>query len=107
MALDIAGAAVGYDAKGIQEFINKLNIEMIDDLVKQIHDAQSPINAAVDNVWQGRAANAFKEKFDRDGQTMIETLNIIKGDVESNLYQIGKNLDNFDEGIAEQINNAE
>lgn len=101
--LNIEQAGIGYDNVGISNFLNKLNLDVIDDLISTIHNDMVPLRAAVDQMWAGQSANAFKEKLERDSQTMIETLDGIKEDVKAEFAQIAQNVDNYDAAIADSL----
>ena len=101
--LNIEQAGIGYDQTGISEFLNKLNLDVIDDLISTINGNMGTLRTAVDQVWAGQAANAFKEKMERDSDTMIKTLEGIKDDVKSEFAQIAQNIDNYDSAIADSL----
>lgn len=101
--LNIEQAGIGYDTAGISNFLNKLNLDVIDDLVSKLHNNIGPLREAVDQVWVGQSANAFKEKLERDSETMIQTLERIKDDVKAEFAQIAQNIDNYDSAIAESL----
>ena len=101
--LNIEQAGIGYDTAGISNFLNKLNLDVIDDLVSKLHNNIGPLREAVDQVWVGQSANAFKEKLERDSETMIQTLEGIKDDVKAEFAQIAQNVDNYDSAIAESL----
>ncbi|MBO5475647.1 MAG: hypothetical protein J5982_04025 [Bacilli bacterium] len=101
--LNIEQAGIGYDTVGISNFLNKLNLDVIDDLISKLHNNMGTLRAAVDQVWAGQSANAFKEKLERDSETMIQTLEGIKDDVKAEFAQIAQNVDNYDSAIAESL----
>lgn len=101
--LNIEQAGIGYDTVGISNFLNKLNLDVIDDLVAKLHNNMGTLRTAVDQVWAGQSANAFKEKLERDSETMIQTLEGIKDDVKAEFAQIAQNVDNYDSAIAESL----
>ena len=101
--LNIEQAGIGYDQQGISAFLEKLNLDVIDDLVQTINGNMGTLRSAVDQVWAGQAANAFKDKLDRDSQTMIKTLDGIKDDVRAEFAQIAQNVDNYDSAIANSL----
>ncbi len=105
--LNIEQASVGYDVQGIQEFLNNLNLNVIDALTQKINDSMSTLREATDEVWVGQAADAFKAKLERDSRTMIETLNGIEDDVRGQFAQIAKNVDNYDQALADDISSME
>ena len=92
---------------GIQDFLEKLNVDVIDALVQEINSTIPNLVSTVDNVWMGQAAQAFKEKLERDSDTMMKTLGDIKEDVKGQFAQIAKNIDTYDSGIAEEIKSTE
>lgn len=101
--LNIEQAGIGYDTVGISNFLNKLNLDVIDDLISKLHNNMGTLRAAVDQVWAGQSANAFKEKLERDSETMVQTLEGIKDDVKAEFAQIAQNVDNYDSAIAESL----
>ena len=101
--LNIEQAGIGYDTAGISNFLNKLNLDVIDDLVSKLHNNIGPLRQAVDQVWVGQPANAFTDKLERDSETMIQTLERIKDDVKAEFAQIAQNVDNYDSAIAESL----
>lgn len=103
--LSIEQATIGYDVMGLQQCINKLNMVVFQGAIDVIHSSIPAARAAVDACWQGQAADAFKEKMERDGQTMIDTLGELKEKVEGQFAQMAKNVDNFDAAIAESFKN--
>lgn len=105
--LNIEQASVGYDVVGIQDFLSHLNLDVIDALSQKINDSMSTLREATDEVWVGQSANAFKSKLERDSRVMIDTLNGIEDDVRGQFAQIAKNVDNYDQTLAESINSME
>jgi uncharacterized protein YukE len=105
--LSIDQASVGYDTQGIQEFITKLNLEVIGKLRTTINDNIETLRSSVDQVWAGESAEAFKTKIEKDSQTMIKTLEGIEDDVKSEFAQIAKNVDDYDKNIADSILKSE
>lgn len=103
--LSIEQATIGYDVTGLQQCINKLNMVVFQGAIDVIHTSIPEIRDAVDTCWQGRSADAFKGKLERDSQVMIDTLGELKEKVEGQFAQMAKNVDNFDTAIAESINN--
>lgn len=101
--LNIEQAGIGYDQVGITTFLNKLNLDVIDDLIQTIHGNMGTLRSAVDQVWAGQSANAFKEKLERDSETMRQTLEGIKDDVKAEFAQIAQNVDNYDTAIADSL----
>ena len=99
----IEQAGIGYDTVGISNFLNKLNLDVIDDLIATLHNNMGTLRGAVDQMWVGQSANAFKDKLERDSQTMIETLDGIKDDVRAEFAQIAQNVDNYDAAIADSL----
>lgn len=101
--LNIEQAGIGYDRSGIADFLNRLNLDVIDDLIQTIDGNIGTLRGAVDQVWAGQAANAFKDKLERDSNTMKETLDGIKDDVKAEFAQIAQNVDNYDSAIADSL----
>ena len=101
--LNIEQAGIGYDTVGISNFLNKLNLDVIDDLISKLHNNMGTLRAAVDQVWAGQSAKEKKEKLERDSETMIQTLEGIKDDVKAEFAQIAQNVDNYDSAIAESL----
>lgn len=105
--LNIEQATVGYDTVGIEDFLQKLNLEVISKLRQHINDNVGNLRQAVDQVWAGQSAEAFKAKIDRDSAIMIKTLEGIEDDVKGQFAQIAKNVDDYDSSIADSISKSE
>lgn len=103
--LGIEQATIGYDIQGLQQVINNLNMVVFEGAQDVIHASVPAARMAVDMCWTGQAADAFKNKLERDGDLMIETLKTLKEKVEGQIAQMAKNVDNYDSAIAESINN--
>lgn len=101
--LNIEQASQGYSVVGIQDFLSHLNLDVIDALTQKINDSMSTLREATDEVWAGQSADAFKAKLERDSRVMIDTLNGIEDDVRGQFAQIAKNVDNYDQALADQI----
>jgi len=105
MALNIEQATVGYDTTGLQSYINKINLEVIDALIQEMDKSIPQLRETTDTVWAGQSAEAFKTRLETDCQTMKNTLNNIKEMVESEMAQIAANVDSYDQATAESIKN--
>ncbi len=102
-SLNIEQASIGYDKMGMQAAVNRLNLIVFNGAAVAVRNAILPVNIAVDQCWAGQAADAFKAKFARDAETMCKTLESLEEEVRSQFAQIAKNVDNYDEAIAESI----
>lgn len=107
MALNIDQADIGYDAIGINDFISKLNLEVITELTILMQAQVPMLRLVVDQVWFGQAANAFKTKLENDTETMKKTLQEIRSELLGQFAQIAQNVDNYDAQIADSIKNAD
>lgn len=107
MALDINQANIGYSTTGISDFINELNVQVIQALITEMHNTIPSLREVVDEVWVGQSANAFKDKLERDTSTMVDTLNKIEDNLRGQFAQIAQNVDNYDASIAESINSGQ
>lgn len=103
--LNIENATVGYSTVGLQDYINKINIEVVDKIIETINKTIPQLRETTDTVWVGQSADAFKQRLEDDSKTVIETLNSIKEMVEGQMAQIAQNVDNYDADAAEGIKN--
>lgn len=103
MGFGIEQANVGYDAAGIQEYINKLKTNLVDELTEKISQESLILNEKVDEVWQGKSAEAFKAKFANDANVTINNLNELITSLEAEFAKIKNNYDANDEQLAASI----
>lgn len=101
--LGIERATIGYDKIGLQAAVNTLNLIVFNGASVVVQNAKPLVHIAVDQCWAGAAADAFKVKFDRDADTMSKTLESLEEEVKSQFAQMAKNIDTFDQDIAESI----
>ena len=102
--LSIESATLGYDTQGMQDAVNRLNLFVFTEIVVNLRNAIVPLNLAVDSMWAGQAANAFKNKFERDVEVMADTLDQLRDQVEGQFATIASNIDRYDGEIADKIN---
>lgn len=101
--LNIEQSNIGYSTDGIQSFINALNLQVITELIATMQSQATMIGLVVDQVWVGQSATAFKNKLERDTDTMCETLKQVKEELVGQFAQIAQNVDNYDSAIADSI----
>lgn len=105
--ITIEQATVGYDTNGLQEVVNKLNLVIFNGAATKVRDSIVPMHQAVDACWAGQAADSFKAKYERDANTMIDTLNSLEEQVRGQIAQMAENVDKADSAIADRINSME
>ena len=105
--LSIDQATLGYDTQGMQDAVNRLNLFVFTEIVVSLRNAIVPLNLAVDSMWAGQAANAFKNKFEKDVEVMADTLDQLRDQVEGQFATIATNVDQYDSDVAEKINSME
>lgn len=103
VGLSIEGATIGYDSVELTNCINNINTYIVNEIISTINRSVPEIRNTVDTVWSGRSADAFKNRFQYDSRTVVETLLSMKNIMESNLAQIGANVDEYDQAIAAAI----
>ena len=101
--VSIESATIGYDTVGLQAFTEKLNLIVFNGAAKKVMEGINPLNLAVDSVWAGQAANSFKAKFERDANTLCDTLNNLEEELRSQFATVAKNVDEYDSSMAESI----
>ena len=101
--LGIERATIGYDKVGLQNAVNALNLIVFNGASTLVQNAKALVHIAVDQCWAGQAADAFKAKFDRDADTMSKTLESLEEEIKSQFAQMAKNIDNYDQDIADSI----
>lgn len=105
MGIGIDNASVGYDTVGLQDYIQKINIEVIGEIIKTMNQTIPRLRESADAVWAGQACDAFKAKLEKDSDEMVKTLENLKEMVEGEMAQIAQNIDSSDAAIAESIKN--
>lgn len=103
MNFGIDSATQGYDTQGLQQVITNLNTNVFNAAQETIRKAIPEVRSAVDSCWSGKSADAFKERLDRDANTMIDALNNLRDQCEGQIAQIAKNVDQYDQALAESI----
>ena len=101
--LGIERATIGYDKIGLQAAVNTLNLIVFNGASIVVQNAKPLVHIAVDQCWSGQAADAFKAKFDRDADTMSKTLESLEEEVKSQFATMAKNIDTYDQDIADSI----
>lgn len=101
--IGIENAQIGYDKVGLQRAVNNLNLIVFNGASQVVQNAKPLVHVAVDACWAGQAADAFKAKFDRDADTMSKTLESLEEEVKSQFATMAKNIDTYDQDIADSI----
>lgn len=105
MGFGIESATVGYDVNGMQELINEINVEVIPTTTGTIRTKANETRTAIDEVWAGQSAEAFKTKLTDDTETLCKALNELAENIEGQLNTIGTNVEAYDQDVADKIKN--
>ena len=103
MGFGIESATVGYDVSGMQSLINDINVDVIPTTTSTIRQQVNNCRQAIDEVWAGQSAEAFKTKLSDDTETLCKALNDLADSIESQLNQIGANVEAYDQDVADKI----
>ena len=101
MALTIEGATQGFDANNVQDYINDLNIAVVDAAKSSLDNQMDTLRTAVDTVWVGKSAENFKKNMETDVEAIKDALDEAKDALLSELYDIVDKLGEMDEGLVQ------
>lgn len=101
--MNIEKADLGYDEEGVRKFLDDLKINLIEKLISDINKYNDGIKRETHQCWKGAAADAFINKFDVDSDFIKDSLKGINNDVFNSFQKIVKNVDVYDQAIADQI----
>ncbi len=99
MAVNVGNATYGYDASGVQSFVNKLQTTCITDTINSIMLGLNDLNRAVDAAWQGASAEAFKKRMDTDADTVKNGLKEAEATMLSTISSVAQGIAEVDESI--------
>lgn len=102
MALKIDGASIGFDANGIEEALNNINAKVITETCNQMDTEMSTLHEAVDEAWQGNAAEQFKKNMETDKKTVQDALNEAYDSLKVELKNIMDSMAEADENLVKE-----
>lgn len=102
--LGIESATHGYDKAGLQHAISKLNTDVFQRACNVLDTEVGKCRSAVDAIWKGKSADAFKAKLERDTATIQQDLKNMEDALESQFAAIAAGIDNSDSELADSIN---
>lgn len=105
MTLNISGATSGYDVNGMQTLITEVNTQCVVPACATLRTDVNTVRTAVDEVWVGASAEAFKTKLTDDTETMCKTLEETGRLIQEQLNNAGSNIEEYDDALAQQIKN--
>ncbi len=105
MTLNISGATSGYDVNGMQALITEVNTQCVVPACAALRREVQNVRTAVDGVWVGASAEAFKQKLTDDTETMCKTLEEVGKQIQEQLNNAGSNVEEYDDALAQQIKN--
>ena len=90
-SLGIGDLTHGVSAAGAQTYVDNLNMEAIEGAIKVLQDTKN-VKTALEAGWQGQAEANFEKNLDSAVTTIINTLEIIKTNVESLVSELVEDL---------------
>ncbi len=78
-------------------------MEAIPNTCKTLASQAQNVASAIDGVWQGASAAAFKQKLEDDTNTINQMLMEISAGIVEQLHQTGANVEAYDAAIAEEL----
>ena len=103
MSLNIEGATIGYDANEVQTAMNNLNTICVKDATKSLNDNMATLREAVDAIWVGASAEAFKRNMEADKDSIVKGLEETYNILQSELYSIVDTMEQNDEALIKEI----
>lgn len=74
MALTIDKASIGFDANGMQQALNNINVNVIEATKNAMTNNMGSLRESVDNAWVGASAEQFKANMEKDRETVSKAL---------------------------------
>ncbi len=100
MALSIENATFGYDANGLQQAINNLNLKCVTETISAINGGMADLRSSVDAAWKGQAAEKFKTKMEEDADEVSSAIQEAGEALTSSLKTFVSNLADVDNSIS-------
>ena len=85
--LNIDQASIGYDVGGLNAAYDGIRVKLIEDAANVLKNKAPTFLNSIDNYWKGSSADVFKEKFERDTESVINTLYILADSLKQELNQ--------------------
>lgn len=103
MGLSIDGATIGYDAKELNDAMQRLNTEVISVAIEKMTSGMETLRDQVDAVWVGKSAESFKNNMEFDKKVIIDALEKIRDEeIRGFMDQIVSNFDEIDQNLVKE-----
>ena len=101
-SLDFSGVTTGISAKGMEDYMEKLHMDVLKKVEEKLK-ATEAINDALVACWQGAARDKFAKKFSDTVDNVIDELNDEYADLVSRLYELQENYFKQDAKMLDNI----
>lgn len=99
--LTLDKASLGYDRGKIATALKNINYEVIDTSIRTMDTELQTLLNAVDAVWQGKSADAFKKNMKTDETNICQGLNDIRDALIDEFAVIVKAMATIDANLVE------
>ena len=98
--LGIGDLTHGVSASGANDYVMGLNMGAINGAIKVLEDT-SNVKATLEAGWQGRAEANFEKNLDMSVRTVVDTLELIKKNIENLVSDLVEDMANQDGSLVE------
>lgn len=101
MALNIEGASLGYDANGVQSYINDINTNLVEEACTQLQTGLAGLRTATDQVWVGQSAETFKTNMEHDVDAICAAMRESREVLIAELKELANRMGQLDENLVQ------
>lgn len=98
--LGIGDLTHGVSATGAWDYVEGLNTTAINGAIKVLQNT-NPVKTALQQGWQGAAEANFEKNLDNSVNTVVETLELIKNNIESLVSDLVEDMANQDAALVD------
>lgn len=101
MALEISGASIGYNQKGLGDCLLAIHTEVIGSAITAMNDSYETFCQQVDSCWVGNSADTFKKNFEKNQERIEDGLKAAEEALETQFDLIMYELAHADSELIE------
>lgn len=99
-SLGIGDLTHGVSASGAYDYLDGLNTGAINAAIKAVQTT-NPVKSALQQGWQGASEANFEKNLDNAVNTVVETLDLIKENIESLVADLVEDMANQDAALVD------
>lgn len=102
MTLEIKDATVGYNEQGVRSLLDDIRANVIEEAESKLESSETKLIEALDDIWVGKSADAFKSNMHEDILTVRQALESAYKALEIEIYNARSAMGNVDANLVEE-----